>query len=147
MPGGPAAPAARPRRRTLADFVGLAGSVLLVGAAFVRLPPASDLFRTPETPFDYTQAGEAVQIFLFLTEAASRIPAGASVSVRSNPPDRIAEERWRRFAQALLPGRRVEWSSGAPADILLVPGPRPDSPSGTLLYETPTGGVWKTAPR
>lgn len=156
-PGGPEGAARldssrrRPRgeRRAAAHAVGLIGAILLTAASLQKLPPVRDLLRVPATPFDYTQAGEAVQIYLFLTQAAPFVPERASVSFSSEPRDRAREVRWKQFAQALLIDRRICWAPEPPArtDVLIVAGARPPVPPGDLLFETPYGSVWKPAAR
>ena len=85
--------------------------------------------------------------------AAAVIPAGASVSPLSQPRDPMRETELHREAVALLPGRRVIpaalWylptSQEEGSEYLVVAGPSPSPPPGTLLLETPEGTVWRKA--
>jgi hypothetical protein len=91
--------------------------------------------------------------FALLTAAERVIPRGASVVIRTEPPDAVQETYFHRFGIALLPGRRVLPSAlygsfVAPdvwkdAEDLVVIGPRPAQPPGQLLLETPEGTVWR----
>jgi len=87
--------------------------------------------------------------------AAAVIPSGASVAPLSQPRDPVRETALHREAVALLPGRRVIpaalWDAPTHqeegADFLIVAGPRPSPPPGTLLLETERGTVWRRVRR
>ena len=112
--------------------------------------PLADWKRRPETPYDLTSAGEAVQLHLFFSKAQSHIPVGASVGFVALPRDPAVEDRWRKFARSLLPGRRLV-PPGTYADYAVVAGgrppgalePEPPLPGSVLRYESPYGSVWK----
>jgi hypothetical protein len=64
----------------------------------------------------------------------------------------VAETYYHRFADALLPGRRALpaafYGQFSPPEVsrdaryVLIVGPRPSSPPGRLLLETPEGTIW-----
>jgi len=89
-----------------------------------------------------------------LLSAADRvIPAGASVVVKTEPPDAVQETWYHRVAVALLPGRRPRPAAayGQPlspdvwgdAEYLVVVGARPATPPGQSILETAEGTVWR----
>jgi hypothetical protein len=85
-----------------------------------------------------------VQLHLFLTRAAARLPRGTTVAFWSRPADQPLIDRWRRYARAILPGRKIV-RGGDPADFLVVagaPNREPLVPGLVLVYETPVGSVW-----
>lgn len=131
----------------------LAGSAVLAAFSIAALPFARSLLRTPQTPYDASDAAYiAVPQWMVVQRAAPLIPPGASVVVRSEPPDPMTDSYFHRFAVALLPNRRIvpaaRW--GLPtesaliheADYEIVIGPHPPSPPGRLLLETREGTVW-----
>ncbi len=108
---------------------------------------------TPATPFERTPARALAPGYLLLGRAASSIPSGASFVVRTEPPDPALETWYQRFGVALLPGRRalpaatprgfLPPESWRGADYLVVVGPDPAAPSGTLVLRTAEGTVWR----
>jgi hypothetical protein len=131
-------------------FLLLGGAALLTALAIARLPPPADLLRAPSTPFDRSDP-ELAADYRLLQAAAAVIPPGASVAPLSQPRNPVRETELHRQAVALLPGRKVipaalwDVPTGreAEADFLIVAGPRPSPPPGTLLAETPGGSVWR----
>ena len=93
--------------------------------------------------------------YALVAAAVPLVPAGASVVVRAEPRDPVAETYYHRFADALLPGRRALPASfygrftpeaiTAGAEYVLVVGGRPAAPRvpGVLILETPEGTIWK----
>ena len=133
------------RRKTRAALGIAAACTLALAVLTLTKIPLHEWNRTPETPFDLTSAGEAVQIHLFLTRAADQLPRGTTVAFWSRPADQPRIDRWRRYARALLPDRKIV-VGGAPADFLVVsgaPNREPLLPGLTLVYETPYASVWK----
>jgi hypothetical protein len=125
--------------------VSLLGAAVLAAYAVVAIPWAS-LGRRPRTPFDASAAGPAVASgYRLLRDAAERLPAGASVTVMTQPRDPIREGYLQRFAVALMPAARVV-PSGADADFVVVVGARPDPAPGELLLATPEGSLWRRRP-
>ena len=109
----------------------------------------------PATPFDRTPARALAPGYLLLGRAAASIPSGASFVVQTEPPDPALETWYHRFGVALLPGRRAlpaavsggflppeSWRS---ADYIVVVGPDPRAPAGSLVLRTPEGTVWRRA--
>jgi hypothetical protein len=93
-----------------------------------------------------------------LLAAADRvIPPGASVVVRTEPPDAVQETWYHRIAVALLPGRRPRPAAfyGKPlspdvwqdAEYLVLVGPTPAKPPGEPILETADGTVWRRTKR
>lgn len=93
-----------------------------------------------------------------LLAAADRvIPAGASVVVKTEPPDAVRETWYHRIAVALLPGRRPRPAAayGQPlspdlwgdAEYLVLVGARPVTPPGEPVLETADGTVWRRTKR
>lgn len=131
----------------------LAAAALFTSLEVARLAPFRDLGRRPETPYDRTQTRFALRpTFGFLTHAAAAVPRGTSATIISEPRDAVAETSLHFAAVALLPGRRVlpsaEWDTFTPqfaagADYVLVFGPRPAAPPGSLVLAAPGGTVWK----
>lgn len=95
--------------------------------------------------------------YALLTAADRVIPAGASVVVRTEPPDAIRETWYHRMAVALLPGRRPRpaafyGQSLSPdlwrdAEYLVLVGARPATPPGEPVLETTDGTVWRLTKR
>jgi hypothetical protein len=135
-------------RPSLFLFFGGAGVILLLSIS--RLPSPRDLLHAPATPFDLS-APSRVPSYRLLSEAASVIPPGVSVSPISEPRDHVKETSLHREAVGLLPGRKVLpaaiWdvptNSEDRAEFLIVAGQRPSPPPGELLLETPRGTVWR----
>ena len=129
---------------------------MLVACALASLPWNENLFRRPRTPFDRSSARAVAPGYALVAAAAALVPAGATVVVRTEPRDAVAETYYHRFADALLPGRRAlpaafygefsppELSRGA--EYVLIVGQRPSAPPGRLLLETPEGTVWRARP-
>lgn len=132
----------------------LAGSAVLAAFSIAELPFSHGLFRAPKTPYDAGDAAYiAVSQWIVLQRGAHLIPPGASVVVRSEPPDPTTDSYFHRFAVALLPNRTIVPAAmwGTPtepawireADYEVVIGPRPRDPPGRLLLEIPEGTIWK----
>lgn len=141
----------RSDRRTLLP---LAGSAVLAAFSVAALPFSRGLFRAPRTPYDASpSAYVTVPAWLVLERAASLVPRGAPVVVRTEPADAATDSYLHRFAVALLPGRRILpaalWGVATDpaglveADYEVIVGKRPPSPPGSLLLELPEGTVWK----
>ncbi len=131
----------------------LLGAAVLVGFSVASLPRNENLVRRPRTPFDRSAASSVAPGYALVIAAAPFVPPGATVVVRTEPQDPVAETYYHRFADALLPGRRALPASfyGRPAppevwrgaEYVIFVGPRPPEPPGPLLLETPEGTVWK----
>ncbi len=138
-------------------FVPLIGAAILVAFTLSSLPWKENLFRRPRTLFDRSGASAVAPGYALVAAAVPVIPAGASVVVRTEPRDPIAETYYYRFADALLPGRRALpaafYGRFAPPEVfrdaayVLIVGARPAEPPGRLLLETPEGTVWEAPPR
>jgi hypothetical protein len=123
--------------------VSLLGAAVLAAYSIVALPWAS-LGRRPRTPFDASASGPAVASgYLLLRTAATRIPAGASVAVVTEPRDPIRDGYLQRFGVALLPQARLRPAGSADTDFVVVVGARPAKPPGELLFDSPEGSVWR----
>ena len=95
--------------------------------------------------------------YALLTAADPLIPAGASVVVKTEPPDATQDTWYHRMAVALLPGRRPRPAAfyGQPlspdlwrdAEYVVIVGARPPTPPGEPLLETADGTVWRRARR
>ncbi len=131
----------------------LAGAAVLMALSVSRLPPMPDILRAPSTPFDRSTEAAAAPDYSFLWEVASHIPRGVSVAPVSEPRDPARETVLHREAVALLPGRKIlpsaVWNEPThledQAEFLIVAGPRPSPPPGTLVFETAKGSVWRRA--
>ncbi|MEP6802306.1 MAG: hypothetical protein ABJC07_10235 [Acidobacteriota bacterium] len=140
-----------PRLRLESAVLLLGGAVLTVWS-FARLPAPREIFRL-DTPFDRTDSRTtAGPAFHFLSRAAVSVPAGSTAVIVTEPRDAGRESSLHGAAVALLPGRRVlpaaEWGLFEPeyeaqADYILVLGPAPLRPPGTLLFRGAGGSVWK----
>lgn len=93
--------------------------------------------------------------FTLLTEARAVLPAGATVTVVSEPPDATLDTDTHHMGVALLPGRLVIPSAlfGAPrpdlarqADYVVVVGGAPSRPPGERLLTHKDGTVWRRRP-
>lgn len=139
------------RPKTAPVLVPLAGAALLTALALRGLP-WKDGFARPRTLLDRSSARALAPGCALLAEAARIIPEGASLVVRTEPPDAQAETWYHRLGVALLPGRRClpaallggftspeAWSA---ADYLVLVGPRPAEAPGALLLDSPDGSVW-----
>lgn len=127
----------------------LAGAVVLAGWALALVP--RDFTRTPVTPFDRSDPRLA-ESFRFLSAAREALPPDAAVTVVAEPRDPVRETALYDAAVALLPPRRTlpaaEWDSFTPryeleAEYVLVFGPRPAAPPGTLLADLPGGFAYR----
>ena len=95
--------------------------------------------------------------YALLAAAARVIPAGASVVVKTEPPDAVQETWYHRIAVALLPGRKPRPAAfyGQPlsadvwggAEYLVLVGARPAAPPGEEVLETADGTVWRRTKR
>jgi len=135
-----------------AQILALAASALLTGLAIARLPPPGTWLNAPRTPYDRSEARDARDPFLLLQRAASVVPRGASVAVRTQSGDPSADSYLFRDAVGLLPGRRVlpvaRWGTPTPelareAQFLVLLGPLPTTPEGELLLSTSEGTIWR----
>lgn len=131
----------------------LLGAGLLTALMLSSVPFSASPLARPRTPFDRSAAAGVAPGFALLTAARSVLPEGAVVVTRTEPRDAIQESHYHWFAVALLPGRSLLPSAmygvftppevSAPARYVVVVGPRPAAPPGTLLLETPDGSVWR----
>jgi hypothetical protein len=136
-------------RRTLLP---LAGSALLASLSIAAIPFSRGL-RIPRSPYDASDAAFTAAAWVVLERAAAIVPPGASVVVRSEPPDPTTDTYYHRFAIALLPGRRILPAAlwGTPtqpgplreAEYEVVIGRPPAAPFGRLVLEVPEGTIWK----
>ena len=142
----------RPRGAAASAAVSLAGAAALTALSIARLPPPTAWLHAPATPFDRSEARSARNPFLLLQKAASVVPAGASVVMRTEPPDAVVDTSLFPSAVALLPGRRVLpaalWGSPRPelerqAEFVVLLGSLPRARPGRLLLATPEGTVWQ----
>lgn len=140
------------RRGAARDFlVPWAGAAILAAATVATLPWKAGLFRRPRTLFDQSAARAVAPGYALVAAAAGIVPQGATVVVRTEPHDAIAETYYHRFADALLPGRRARPAALEPGDAsrasyILIVGPRPPAPPGRLLLEIPEGTIWRAGP-
>ena len=131
----------------------IAGAATLVALSISNLPPLPEALHAPSTPFDRGVIPGAADRYRLFSAAAAVIPIGASVAPLSQPRDPVRETTLHREAVALLPGRRVlpaalwDLPTGQEtgADFLIVAGPLPSPPPGTLLAELPQGSIWRRA--
>ncbi len=130
----------------------LISAAILVGFSIARLPPSRALLKAPVTPFDRAPVPVISQSYRLLWRVSSLLPTGASVAIRSEPRDPGVESSLFRAGVALLYGRKVLpaalWAYPVPeiekqADFVIVVGPKPASPPGTLLFESPDGSLWR----
>jgi hypothetical protein len=139
------------------DFlVPFLGAAILAVVTLATLPWKEGLFRRPRTLFDRSAARAVAPGYALVAAAEGIVPRGASVVVRTEPHDAIAEIYYHRFADALLPGRRalpasidlhpVPTSYSAGAEYVLIVGAKPSAPPGRLLLETPEGTIWRAGP-
>ena len=129
----------------------LAGAAVLLLAALARLPSPLALFHPPQTPYDRSKP-HLVPAFVLLTQARAVVPAGASVTVTSEPVDAALDTDTHRLGVALLPGRLVIpaalWATSRPdlaqqAEYLVVVGKAPAAPQGDRLLACAEGTVWR----
>ncbi|HSP93413.1 MAG TPA: hypothetical protein VLU06_02595 [Thermoanaerobaculia bacterium] len=145
----------RSRRDAPQLLLFLGGAATLTAFAITRLPPLTDLVHAPATPFDHSAPPAAVAQYRLFVEAAAVVPAGASVASLCAPRNPTCETVLHREAFALLPGRKVlaaaVWDtpthSEDQADFLIIVGPKPATPPGSLVLETPAGSVWRRSGR
>jgi hypothetical protein len=130
----------------------LISAAILVGFSIAWLPPTPALLKAPSTPFDRIPAPGISQSYRLLWRLSSVLPTGASVAIRSEPRDSGLETFLFRNGIALLNGRKVLPAAleGQPvpqiesqADFVIVVGPKPASPPGTLVFETSDGSLWR----
>jgi hypothetical protein len=131
----------------------LVGAAVLVSFAAASLPWKAGVSTPPRTPFDHSAAIYVAPGFALLREADPAIPPGGVAVVRTEPRDPVQETYYHRFAVALLPGREIvpaaNYGQPTPPEIsdraqyVIVVGPRPAEPPGTLLLETRDGTVWR----
>lgn len=138
-------------RTRLWGLVLLAGACAMTAVSIRRLPPVRDLFHFPATPFDRTNAVTAAD-FLLLREADKTIPRGRTVTLITEARDAARESNLLGLFVALLPGRHVlpsaQWGAFTPeiggnAEYVIVVGPAPAQPIGTLLHSDDRGTIWK----
>jgi hypothetical protein len=137
------------------SLVPLGGALVLAAFSVAALPFSRGLFRAPRTPFDAGDPWFTAPAWVLLSAAEPLIPAGASVLIRSEPPDPTADTYLHRYAVALLPGRTIipaaRWSvpmdpaDTAKAQYEVVLGRPPGAvPSGRrLLRALPEGTIWR----
>jgi hypothetical protein len=139
-------------RNSVAAWLALISAGVLAALALARLPRPADWLHAPQTPFDRSEAWPGKTSYLLLLKAASVVPARATVAVRGEPADPVADTFLFRYAVALLPGRRVLPAAihemptpelERQAEYLVLVGPRPGTPPGRLLTETAEGTIWR----
>jgi hypothetical protein len=142
-------------RTSLAAWLALLSAGVLAALALARLPRPADWLRAPQTPFDRSEAWPARESYLLLLKAATVVPPGAPVTVRSEPADPAADTSLFHHAVALLPGRRVLPAAiedlptpelERQAEYLVLVGSRPATPPGHLLSQTAEGTIWRRSP-
>jgi hypothetical protein len=143
-----------PRRAPPLSTVALAGAALPLLAMLASLPSPLALFHPPQTPYDRSKR-HLVPAFVLLTEARSLVPAGASVTVTSEPPDPALDTDAHHMGVALLPGRLVIpaalFGSARPdlarqAEYVVVVGGTPTAPPGDRLLTRKEGTLWRRPP-
>jgi hypothetical protein len=143
-----------PRRAPRLTTTALIGAAILLAVTLTRLPSFFALLYPPLTPFDRAHP-RIVPAFALLTEARAVLPAGASVTVLSEPPDAVSDTDMHHLAVALLPGRRVLPAAfrGMPrpdlarlAEFVVVVGQAPPAPPGDVLLKRAEGTVWRRRP-
>jgi hypothetical protein len=132
----------------------LAGAAVLLVAIVARLPSPLALAHPPQTPYDRCKR-HLVPAFTLLTEASRVLPAGAAVTVVSEPPNAALDSDTHRMGVALLPGRLVIPAAlfgvarpdlAQQADYVVVVGGTPSKPPGERLLTRPDGTVWRRRP-
>jgi hypothetical protein len=130
----------------------LLSAAILVGFSIAWLPPSPALLEAPVTPFDRIPVPVISQSYRLLWRIASMLPAGASVAIRSEPRNPGFESSLFQNGVGLLHGRKVLpaalWGQPVPeieaqADFVIIVGPKPASPPGTLLFESSDGSLWR----
>lgn len=129
----------------------LTGAAVLLLATLARLPSPLALFHPPQTPYDRSKR-HLVPAFVLLTQARAVVPAGASVTVTSEPADAALDTDTHHLGVALLPGRLVIpaalWGTSRPdlarqAEYVVVIGKTPAAPQGDRLLACAQGTVWR----
>ncbi len=130
----------------------LLGSALLTAQAVWNVPWREGLWR-PRSPLDRSTSRILGPGFRLLAAADGLIPPGATVVVRTEPPDPMLETWYHRFAISLLPGRRPLPSAllggftspdvWRDAEYVVIVGPHPKSEPGELVLTAPQGTVWR----
>ncbi len=142
----------RRRAETFRPSFFLLSAAILVAFSIAWLPPKKDLLKAPTTPFDRIPVPAISQSYRLLWRISSVLPAGASVAIRSEPRNPDLESSLFQNGIALLNGRKVLpaalWGHPVPeiekqADFVIVVGPKPPFPPGTLLFESPDGSLWR----
>jgi hypothetical protein len=99
--------------------VGIAGALANLAYAIHRLPAWEDCFRLSKTPLDHSRVHGDAPDYSLLLDAASVVPAGSRVLVRTAAGDASRDAVLFRFAVGLLPGRRiVATAPGSPAGAM-----------------------------
>lgn len=139
------------RRAPRLTTTALAGAAVVLLATLARLPSPMALFHPPQTPFDRSSPRLA-PAFTLLTQARAVVPAGASVTVTSEPTDAALDTDTHHLGVALLPGRLVIpaalWGTSRPdlarqAEYVVVIGKTPEAPQGDRLLACAQGTVWR----
>jgi hypothetical protein len=133
-------------------LITLLGCALLAAQAIRNIPWREGLDRPP-TPLDRSTARALGPGWTLLTSARGLIPEGASVVVRTEPPDATMETWYHRLGVSLLTGRRTLPSAylyqftspeiWREAEYLVLVGPSPAAAPGELLLKAPEGTVWR----
>jgi hypothetical protein len=136
-----------------AIFLPLIGSAILTAFSIGALPFSRGLFRVAQTPYDASDATGAPGVWTLLAHADLLIPRGASVLIRTEPPDPTNDSYLHRFGIALLPGRKIVpaalWGVPTSPDIVreaeyeVVVGRPPTVRPGRLLLQISEGSVWR----
>lgn len=130
----------------------LLGAAVLAALALRAVPWSAGL-AAPATPFDRSGNRFLSSAYALLRDAGTRVPAGASAVILSEPRDPAREFQLFQLGLSLLPGRDVRPAAlvasftppetwGA-ADYRIVIGRQPVSPGDVLVLATPSGTVWR----
>jgi hypothetical protein len=140
------------RGESFQSFFFVLSAAILVGFSIAWLPPKKDLLKPPVTPFDRIPVPAISQSYRLVWRVSNILPADASVAILSEPRNPSFETSLFESGVALLNGRKVFpaalWGQPLPnierqADFVVVVGPKPASPPGTLLFECPDGSLWR----
>ena len=134
-------------------LLSLVGSAVLTAFSIAALPFSRGLFRVGQTPLDEGKPDFMIPAWVLLRQADEVVPRGASVIVRSEPPDASRDSYLHRFGVALLPARIILpaalWGVPTAPDVTrdaeyeVVVGRAPPHAPGRLLLEIPEGTVWR----
>ncbi len=124
----------------------LAGAVLLVVAAALRLPRPYSLLRLDANPFRRTLSPHDGRLYALAEAAAPGIPARARVAVACAPGRPQESAYCAMVVRGLLPGRDVRSAPADPAwqpQFLIREGRGEEPAAGRLLFRLADGEVWR----